>query len=264
MNAIIMKKITVRHYLNTKVKGKISDEGFVIYPIYVQIIYNKFSTDKRSISNVLTTEKGFRHLLETKTFLENETVRSSFLSSEETLFNEIIDIESSIKILEKWNLKIKRKNILEVIQCLSRPVDIVLEDQYRLNLSVRVGMGAENEYNYDTQYENFLMSFSGNIIDSIENIESYTKIDIKQFLKEETSIFLEALKLVEDLAYQRRKQNKNFFCGLSFAEFVFIDYRGFIKEKMKTKTIEHYDKIIKSLEEVIDDHIEHIYAMYAI
>ncbi|MFV0538394.1 MAG: hypothetical protein ACK5M3_13665 [Dysgonomonas sp.] len=252
-----MKKYTVKHYLNTKIKAKQIDQK-EWYPIYIQIIYNKFSTDKKSSADILVTKKGFDHYLKTGHLQESETTcflvsRIALKKAERDLEKELIDIECSIDIIKKWSLPVARRNIINVINNLSEEARRAISEQYRINTDIYVSQGSPSEDNYNTEYEDFTLCFSNNIVESIEKIKKYTNIDLKPFLKEDTIINSEALLLVAEVQTNFSKKQKRF---RSFAEFVESDYKTEIKRCVPNKSLEYFDSIIVFIEKMINDYID--------
>ncbi len=104
-----MGKITVKHYLNKKIKPQIRDDK-TYYSVYIRIIYNKMIYQiKSKFAQFLEIHKGFYNDVY---FVEN----NSFLTEEE--FNKydkyriVMEYESSLiyKIID-YQLKIKNQNV---------------------------------------------------------------------------------------------------------------------------------------------------------
>lgn len=247
-----MGKITVKHYLNTKVKPKQGSGDSLLYPVYVQVIYNKFSTNKRSQTEMLMTKKGFDYYCKEKKLLDNE-FEKGILYFISPLEKELIDIESSIKVIEKWDLDIKRNNIFRAIDEFSTDVLTYFTDKYRFELDYYCQMGAKNEENYNTEYEAFLLSFNDNIIESIERIEEYTKVDLKKYIKDENLLHFRIFKLISKIQKRYWETDKK---RISFAEFVCMDYENIIKKELKQETLEYTNKLIETINKLIDNFVE--------
>lgn len=255
-----MKKITVRHYLNAKIKPK-KEQNKDWYPVYVQIIYNKFSTDKRSVSEIYMTEKGFDYYSNTSKLKKGEIMifRDNTYSlelMERILSKEIIDIECSIRLIDKTNFKASRKNILYIINEFSKEAYSVIKEQHSLDREVYIAMGEPNEYDYNTDYEEFLHCFNGNINDCFATIKKFTGIDLMPFLKEETIIEYESLNLLylilKELNGNYKMTIPPFLNYTSFAEFFCMDYKPLFKERLKDKSVEYYDKVISEIEKMAE------------
>lgn len=248
-----MGKITVKPYLNRNVKPKINNENSLLYPLYIRIIYNKFSTSKRSKSQILMTEKGFDYYEKTKTLLANEIELDEILGLIYPLEKELIDIECSIKIIDKWNLDIKRDKIFEIINAFSIDALNYFINEYRKDLEFYFSMGEPNENNYNTDYEKFLLSFNENINESIKTIEQYTKLNLRGFIKENTLVHLKIFELIDKMEKVYKAKYKR---DISFAEFVFSDYEQFFKNELKKEPLEVYETIINETKTMINHYIE--------
>jgi len=235
-----MSKITVKHYINTNLKPYI-DEGLLYYPIYVKVIYNKFTTNKRSNTGIITTEKSFEFYNKNGKLLEKETRREYAYYTDEDLFKEIRIIENSILISEKWEFKIKRNNIFDLISEYSKNVNDYLRTAVIYDIK-RAAVSKPETIGSDIGYENFLLCFSGNIIDSIEKIENFTKVSILSFVNESDLIEFRALQIIERITNPQT----------TFAEFVFMGLEDKVRAELKNENVEYCEKVILSIGKIID------------
>lgn len=235
-----MGKITVKHYLNTNLKPK-KEKDLLLYPIYLQVIYNKFSTNKKSYTEIYTTIEGFNYYLKNGSFLKSETIKKYEWLNEMALKDELENFEYSLKIADTFNQDIKRYNIFPYVYEFSRDVNDYMQEIIRTKLSVQISM--KKEENQDIQYDEFLLCFSGNIINSINYIKEFSNIDFYPYIKDDDKFQFMALKEIENISKQLKP--------LSFAKFVNIDYKSLIKNNLKNEKIETYDKILS----IIDDFI---------
>jgi hypothetical protein len=68
-----MSKITVKHYLEKKVKSKIIYDNLVAFPLYYRITYQRKTTNIKSFTGALMTEKAYEIFNETNEVYNYET-----------------------------------------------------------------------------------------------------------------------------------------------------------------------------------------------
>ena len=279
-----MGKITVKHYLEKRVEPSrgmdVCMKDKLLYPIYVQIIYNKFSTHKRSRTLIESTEKGFENYINKGVFLEHEyedvfddnrtyTPKGEY-TPESSLNKELNDFVNSIKIIDTNEIKVNRKEILEFISYFSKPVYkcfnytlmLTIEDYKRERLDhllkdvdLENSKNLENLYN-DTStlftekeklYFKFIDTFNPEcgLCKNLKVIKEFTNIDLSEFVDKE---FLWISNLIEII--------KHLFWNMSFADFVYSDYASILKDLFKNKTVEEYEKIISEIEKLIQNYID--------
>ena len=276
-----MGKITVKHYLEKRVSpiDVVLPNGTCkkMLPIYVQIIYNKFSTHKRSNTLITSTEKAFENYLQKGILLDNEfdavlddcntiTVKGKY-SAEESLRKEINKISNSIKIVDDNNYTVDRKDLLEYIDVFSKPV----YQCFKYSLMTYYETGYEREKldnmlkdidNYDEiikvdtsklltetekSYIKFLNAFNPeySILESVNIIKNQTNIDLSEFIEKD---LLWKCKLIDFV--------KIAFWNVSFSEFVYSDYDVVLRKLLKNKTIKEYEKIIQEISFLIQKYIQ--------
>src|SRR5687767_11185523 len=92
-----MSKITIKHYLNTKLKGT-EENNVVLYPIYVQITYNRKNTNfsseyDRKFSINTNIDELKESLVIGNIFKEEERVIRDIILYESSLRNETFDLK---------------------------------------------------------------------------------------------------------------------------------------------------------------------------
>lgn len=257
-----MGKITVKHYLNKKLKPITFDEE-KFYPVYIRIIYNQFSTEKKSESDIWMTEKSYEYHTKNNHPLKNELPDNSLNHIlKKSIEKEISCIYHGIKLLEKQNLKVDRKSLLYIVDKWSLEVTRFLMETYFFNLFVYIQNGNIDEYNYNTDYEEFIYLFKDeNILDAINKVYKYTGVDLRSYLKEETILDMESLKIIAKISEAQTERLKFNSTYLSFSEFACMDYKDKIKSLLGNCTINYYDKIINTIDKLIAKGIEHTYRL---
>lgn len=240
-----MGKITVKHYLNTRAKpNNLTDAGDIkkTYPVYVQIIYKRHSTNKKSGTLIECTIEGFEHYIKTGEILKNE-----FL----TLFSEGYNLEmektiitNSIKIFEKYHTPYDNTYLLDVISHFSKRTSDCLSIQLEQNIYIRESI-EEEEGGNKTGYREFILSIKDEFgkLSSFESIKKYTKIDLLQFVKPEDFEKFKAIKLII-----------KYFYNVSFAEFFFMDLKSEMRKLMKDEKVSTYEELIKTIEDLTTDY----------
>lgn len=252
-----MGKITVKHYLNKKLKP-IEIEDKKLYPVYIRIIYNQFSTEKKSESDIWLTEYSYDTYSKNGKPLENELSMFVYNIGKRSIEKEIAFIYSGINLIDEYEIKVDRKSLLRLVDKLSVEVSSLITQMYFFNLYVYIQMGKENEENYNTEYEEFLSSFhERNILDMMDDIHQYTGVELKKYLKEETLIDMEALRIVSKIASEKVNVMKYANTYLSFSEFACMDYKHEVKKIIGDKTIDYSNKIIEAIEKLIDYSVEY-------
>ncbi len=230
-----MKKITAKHYLNTNLKP-VEKNGKLLYPVYLQLIYNRFSTSKRSKTEILTSENSFKQYEKTNKLIKEETIYKNIPFDKTDLKAEIDNTVFSLKIADEQNIEIERKYIFNLIENLSLPTSKILIEVLRSEYS---GTLSDDLIWSETDYERFINCFI-DLINSVDFIEKYTGFNFKQFVKPNDSLKFDTFELVSLL-----------FKDYSFAEFVNSDYERIIRKHMKEKTISEFDIYMNEVKRLI-------------
>lgn len=230
-----MGKVTVKPYLNTNIKP-VEQNGKLLFPVYMQLIYNRFSTSKRSKTEIITTEDSFDLYLKTNKLIKEETIYKNEFIDESNLTDEIKDTVFSLQIADKQNVKIERKLIFKTIDELSRPVMDVFNELVNYEYS---GTVTEDKF-LKPDYGRFIQCFADTKIESINLIEKYTGFDLKQFLKAEDKLKFSVIELIDLL-----------FWEYSFAEFVHLDYESVIREHIEEKTVSEYNEFMNEVNQLV-------------
>ncbi|MBY0243967.1 MAG: hypothetical protein K2Q03_00775 [Sphingobacteriaceae bacterium] len=90
-------KITVKHYLEKKVKPQlVYSDSPLGHPLYYRITYKTKTTNLKSFTGAIMTEKAYKHFKETNTVLHRET-NYKFTNINLKLENELFFIEKAIE-----------------------------------------------------------------------------------------------------------------------------------------------------------------------
>lgn len=244
-----MGKITVRHFLNKKVTPTKKDD-LKFYPLYLQIIYNQFSTEKRSDIGIFLTDSGFDYYLKFNKFLDSEIIITKKWNRIDDLNYEISNTRLSIEVIEKFKLSVTRATIFRFIKELSRPTNDLITEIVRNNIYSRITdktifKEIDGKPQNDITYEEYLLCFDGNIIDSMCKIETYTNLNISGSIKDADRNRLMAVQAICKISNQE-----------SFASFILSDFNKILKRNMMSDTVEKYElmkaEINKLIEETID------------
>jgi hypothetical protein len=246
-----MGKITVKHYLNKKINNfySLSDSNVekLMYPVYVQIIYNKFSTDKRSKTLINATLDGFTKYLKNGRIDKKEF--DTTLSGGYTLPEEISDITNSIKIINDRKINVSRKQIIKLIDTFSDNIVYCLTFIARTDFEIKSIVDELNNEDNSKAYNDFILAFDGksNLLKNIENIKKYTNVDLLPSVKQEDCNRWLAVEMVK----------KYFGNSISFSKFIHSNYKATLKEKMKNVSVEKFDTIVNEINYLIEEFIKY-------
>jgi hypothetical protein len=248
-----MGKITVKHYLEKRVKpfwnfpNNKREKTKLMYPIYVQIIYNKFSTSKRSKTLINCTEIGFDEYI--KTGKINNKEFDTILSQGYSLEKELRDVNNCIKIIDEHNINVSRKYIIELIDVFSNSIVSCLTFMARTDFQMNSHLEPFLKKGRNILYDKFILSFNekNNLIRDIKQIEEFTKIDLLNYVKDEDFKVWRSILMIEQFFGNEK----------SFSEFVCSDYIKTIKEKMKNEILEDFEVVTKSIDHLIKEFINY-------
>ncbi len=246
-----MGKITVKHFLNKKVKPILKNES-EFYPLYLQIIYSKFSTERRSETGIFMTDSNFEYYLKFDKLSDSEIIETKKWNGIDELKREIEDSMLSIEVIEKYQITVTRSTIFNAIKELSRPSEILLTEILRNSLhsdiwEKTIFKELIKKPKQTTTYEDFLLCFDGNIIDSINEIESYTGLKLSGFIKESDIVRFQALQVINTISD-----------GKTFAEFILSDYDTELKRIMNVCTLELYEVTKSEINNWMENAIDYL------
>ena len=263
-----MGKITVKHFLNTKIKPKeIEDKQF--YPVYINIIYNKFTTDKKCASEILATNAGYDNYVNNGEWIKGEYKKKNHIGW--GLNKELHIIDCAIKVIDDWCIPVNRKSILPLVEEFSHYASKTIINYYYDNIAVQHMMMTDKEFIDDyigeedkIRYFEFLLSFAkGNVLGNMSIIKNYTGIDLKGFLNEETIVDMEAIDLITQIEHDEvKKYGEEFYkydndWVLTFGEFIYCGYEDKIKAMLAEKSLSYYQSIIDAIKKLINKTIEY-------
>ncbi len=262
-----MGKITVKHYLNTKIKP-IEIEDKLFYPVYINIIYNKFTTDKKCASEILATDAGYSNYVNNGEWIKGEYKKKKSIAW--GLDKELRIIDCAIKVIDDRCIPVNRKSILPLIEEFSHCASKTIIDCYYDNIDVQHSVMTDKEFIDDyigeedkIKYFEFLLSFArGNILGNMGIIKNYTGIDLRGFLNEETIIDMEAIDLITRIEHDEvNKYSEPYKYGydwiLTFGEFIYCGYEDKIKTMLAEKPLSYYQSIIDTIKKLINRTIEY-------
>lgn len=250
-----MGKITVKHYVNTRIKP--CDFGGIVknvYPVYVQIIYNKFSMNKRSWTGYYMTEKAFQIFIDSKEELKGEVMKVNGSENRyaKTFEEEKSIIEDCLLVAEKYNINVTSRNVNYYLERLS---DSLLCNLYETMCKNYSYCSISDKFGHnvikDEKYRNFLFAITGQggIHEGIMYIKEFADVDLMRFVKDEDRKYWEVFRLV--------KKIPDTDCRVDLARFM-LTYIDKVKYELKDKTLSHYEEVINMLENILNDAIAYI------
>lgn len=228
-----MGKITVKHYLNTRVKPlELADREF--YPIYVQVTVDRRTTQIRSFTNGMCTITGMQEYEKTGHFDKLEWFPSEPLN----LNREQQRIEDAIKYIIRRKIDISKKYSLRyALDQLFVPVKKVLLTNLWEWLIVDKGIfetEVEQKTHYGQLYNTLNPEFT--ISHNISEIKRLTGLDLTPYIYPRNLELSEDIDVFLDHIYQAGYY--------SFIDIITIDYTLIInslKLHNKDELREHID-----------------------
>lgn len=235
-----MGKITVKHYLNTKVKPIIySVDNKEYYPIYTQITYNRKTTQLRSFTTATATTNGFLDIIANKSDIKEVLFLHPYnenLNINNALEKEKNDIIQSIDYILNHKINISGKyDLREVLELFFVYIsEIFIENTYT-DWVCRKNNHIKETKIYNAFNERFTLYESIKLIKTSINIDLSEYIDIND---------LELSKYI----YYYLKHTKN----LTYIDLLRSDYKTEINS---IKTIKNKDLMMQFVEFAINDHL---------
>lgn len=238
-----MSKITVKHFIEKRVKPvfiTVDETEIPLFPVYYKIIYRKLTVIRRSRTMILISEESFTQYQKTGKFIEDETDLE--FTSGYDLKTEKQDIRNAVKIIDEYKIEVTRISLSNAIDKLIQPANNIL-----INM-----LNFENDIDSivkDTEYGNFVTSFRQgiNLLEALNNIYAYTKIDLVKFVEPNDLIKWQSLKMLKGYEYT------------SFATFYFSDFRHKIKGVMENDTVRNYELSIQAINELLAKYISQVF-----
>lgn len=225
------KKITVKHFLETKVKPILIYGDILAFPIYCRVTYNRRTTNFRSFTGVLMSEKAYRYYIDTNKILDDETHQSlTFSLKDEILFitqsiNRMVFKDQDLNVFDsefiyelKKYLEIIEFRILEIAWAFYGGIDLSsTKSEFKKTLSVHdiLNLKPTDEerrlkeiypiYDLDSNPKVLYSIFNRNqtLIKNIRILKNILGIDIYRFFFEGTIIVWEIIESIISL-YKNR------------------------------------------------------------
>lgn len=216
-------KVTVKHYLEKKVKPILIYGEVWAYPLYIRITVNRRTTQLKSITGALMSENAFERYVSTgkvynyETHLENYT--NHFLHIEEEPQLVKLCIETLASKIQDYDFS--NRNVRAQLMYL-----LTSARQTFINL------GHSRDYYYDEDTLAYLLTFNRelSIINSIKFIEPVIKQDIRPFFP---SDFLKQWQVIELIKCLGIKE-------MPFVEFYQLDYMKMFLDNLKRENARSY------------------------
>lgn len=219
----LIGKVTVKHYLEKKVKPILIYGEVWAYPLYIRITVNRRTTQLKSITGALMSEKAFEHYISTgkvynyETHLENCTNHLLHVDDEPQLVQLCIEtLASKIQDYDFSNRNVRAQ--LMYLLTSARETFIKL--------------GHSRDYYYDNDTLAFLLTFNRelSIINSVKFIEPVTKQDLRPFFP---SDFLKQWQVIELIKCLGIKE-------MPFVQFYKLDYMKMFFDNLKREDARSY------------------------
>lgn len=172
-----MGKITVKHYLNTRVlpvKNMEDSNNNDYYPVYIQVTHNRKTTQIRSFIDALFTVNSFNNYENKKIFIDNEALADSDIIQQ--LDREIRLVTLSIKYIEEIKINISKtgNDLKQVLETFFKPATMVLIPFYYHSISIS---------SKDDNTLKLIKGFNHNrtLTQNIVTIKEITNIDLSTF-----------------------------------------------------------------------------------
>lgn len=237
-----MGKITVKHYLNKRVKPFVEQyENIERWPVYVQITHDRKTTQFRSFTNVTMSDAEFETFLHTGKIEESVSKHSFYKTN---LQKELGQIESllSFYLSRKWKLQGDERTILSILgEDFFKPAKEILIQfcwSYTYCRPRTTKEGAFKEKSY--------MCFNHNIdlLHNVELLKKYYDVDISGKISSDDYEFWRNAKLMLN------KMDED----MAFIDFVVSDYVSFINS---VTGIRDKERFVDEIEILINDYDFH-------
>lgn len=232
-----MGKITVKHYLNTRVSPMdCFDDGKLYYPIYVQITYNRKTTQIKSFTQIYVTESGYQNY-QANIFNANDFFSFPFdkLTDINTVLrNELASIELGIKYIIDVNFDLSKdkRSLSNILTTLLSNIGGLLQGNYQNWIMA--------EYSQEQPDLSLYFTFNpqNTLSKNIEIIKKHTKIDLSKFIRKRD------FELSQDIDIFTKMVN-----DCQFINLVNMDYNSIID---KSGELKNKDYFMAFLDSVID------------
>jgi len=173
-----MGKVTVKHYLEKKVNPVLIYGDIHAYPIYVRITVNRKTTQLKSITEALMSEKAFEYYKNTGEIYNHE----SFIINNTT--NHFLSFKEEPKLIQLCveTLAAKYKDFDFSNRTVREQIMLFLTNTKEI--FIKLGNIRDWERYYDLNMTDFLNSFNPQktIIHSIKSFKFVINIDLREFL----------------------------------------------------------------------------------
>lgn len=216
-------KVTVKHYLEKKVNPVLIYRDTLAYPIYVRITVNRKTTQLKSITEALMSEKAFEHYNKTGEIYNHETeiinATNYYLSFEEE--PKLIQLCIEILASKYKNFDFSNRNVREQL--------ITFLTSTRKTF---IKLGHTHDPYYDPSMIDFLFTFNPekSIIHSIKSFKTVINIDLRKFFPSEYLKEWQVIEMVKCLGIKE----------MPFIQFYHKDYMQMFLDVYKKEDVKKY------------------------
>jgi hypothetical protein len=218
-------KVTVKHYLEKKVNPILIYGDTLAYPVYVRITVNRKTTQLKSITEALMSEKAFEHYKGTgeiynyKSQIMNTTNHFLSLKEEPNLIQSCIE-----------TLAVRHKDFDFSNRSIREQLTSFLTNT--MEIFIKLGHKRDWEQYYNLDMSDFLLTFNPqkSIIHSVKSFKSIINIDLREFLPSE---FLKEWQIIEIIKCLEIKK-------MPFIQFYHENYMQMFLEASQNEDVRKY------------------------
>lgn len=238
-------KVTVKHYLEKKVNPVLIYGDTLAYPIYVRITVNRKTTQLKSITEALMSEKAFEHYENTGEIYNYE---SQIISAT----NHYLSFNEEPKLIQLCIETLASK--YEDFDFSSRNVREQLTSFLTSTREIFIKLGHTDDPYYDPDMLDFLFTFNPqkSIVHSIKSFKKVTNVDLREFIPSEYLKRWQVFEIVKCLGIKE----------MPFIQFYHQNYMQMFLEASKKEDVKKYclidekysitdDDILKSVNWII-------------
>ena len=203
-----MKKVTVIHYLEKKVKPTLIYGDVLAYPLYVRITVNRATTQIKSLTGALMSEKAFSIYADTGKKYNYETKEIGGVNFHLSIEKEVELIQLCVEtlLMKKNNFNFSSRNIrTQLAELLTSTRESITRIGWEYSPSIVDGDTAMFLYSFNQKQT---------LILNIKFIEELLKIDIKKYVPSDFFQMWQVIELIKCIATD----------GMPVIKFVNIDY----------------------------------------
>lgn len=235
-----MGKVTVKHYLEKKVKPTTIYGSIVAYPVYLRITVNRKTTQIRSLTEMLMSEVAFDNYKRTNKVDYDESMIDTSVNQSMKLENEPELIKLCIEtiIRQQRDYDFSDRNVRQLVGILLLSASEAL-----------IKVAWQIEISGIPEIDSFVGSFNRqlSLVHSVKNFQKALGIDIVKFIPSDCFKRWQVVELTE---YSGGR-------NLTFVEFIYTDYTNTLIALSQNTSCRDYC-LISGVHNVTDEDIKSI------